>query len=157
MRSYPTIDSRTIGKYAYVLILAWVTTVIALALSETKPAVQLFVFGLVVVLGGLLWLFPNKGWKRYPIVTLILFMFLAASLATFIQFGLWLFPPVSPDGQSVMPIGQTFIGGALGIAFFIVASWLYFARLRPDPKGEMMWVFITSLIFGIVLVVDYFF
>ena len=115
------------------------------------------ILALFILLGGLQWLFLTKGRKRYPVATLILFMFLAASLATFLQASLWLFPSVGPQGQSVMPIGQTVIGGTLGVAFCIVVSWLYFARLRPSPNGEMMWVLITSLILGAVFVVDYFF
>lgn len=156
MRSGSPIDNRPMTKYAYLPVLAWATAVVALALSQAKPAAQLFVLGLFIVLGGLQRLCANTGRKVYAAAALILVAFLAASLTAFIQLSLWLVPPFSPDGQSVMPIGQTFIGGALGAAFCVALSWLYFARLRPDPDREMNWVFVSSLIFGVVIAADYF-
>ena len=142
---------------AYLVALVWASTAVALTSVQTKPAAQLVVLGLFLVIGGLHGIFRKKAWGRYPVAGLIFLMFLGASLVSFIQLGLWLFPPVTPDGQSVMPVGQTFAGSVLGFLFCVLVSWLYFARLKPDPRAETIWVYVTFVVLGIAFTVDYLF
>ena len=142
---------------AYLVVLIWATTAVTLASTETKPAVQLVILGLFIVIGGLQGIFWKKSWRRCPVAGLIVLMFLAASLVSFIQLGLWLFPPVTLDGHSVMPIGQTVGGIALGFVFCGLVSWLYFARLKPDPRAEAIWVYVTLVVLGIAFMIDYLF
>ena len=144
-----------IKQTLYLLPLVWATTVVTLTIIEAKPAAQLVLLGLFVIICGLHGMFRKKAWKRYPVAGLVVLMFLAASLASFIQLALWLSAPVTPDGRPVMPIGQTFAGIASGSVFCVFVSWLYFTRLKPDPRAETIWVYITFAVLGIAFTVDY--
>lgn len=136
------------------IVLLWSTVVVTLAYTGVKPVPQLIVLGLVLVLGGLHGFFWGKAWKRYLLAPLIILMLLTASLVSFVQLGLWLFPPVTPEGRGVMPIGQTFGGIAIGFAFCVLLSWLYFARFKPDDRLEAAWTCITFAALAIAFFVD---
>jgi hypothetical protein len=136
------------------IALLWATVVVTLAYTGVKLVPQLVVLGLVFVAGVLQGIFWRKSWRRYLAAPLIVIMFLGASLVSFIQLGLWLFPPVTPDGQGVMPIGQTFGGIALGFAFCVLLTWLYFARFEPDERLEAGWVVVTFAVLAVVVIAD---
>ncbi len=140
---------------AHLIGLIWVTVALTLAYTGVKLIPQLVILGLIAVTGGLQGIFWEKAWRRYLVAPLIVLMILGASMVSFIQLGMWLFPPVTPDGHGVMAIGQTLGGIALGFLLCVLLSWFYFTRLKPDPRLEAIWVYITFVVLAVTFVVDY--
>jgi hypothetical protein len=138
------------------VVLLWATVTVTLAYTGVKLVPQLVVLGLVLIVGGLQGLFWRKSWRRLLVAPLIVLMFLGASMVSFIQLGLWLFPPVTSDGHGLMPIGQTFVGIALGFAFCVLLCWLYFARFKPDERLETVWTMVTFVVLATAFLVDLF-
>lgn len=145
----------SVKKWGPLLALAWATVALTLVGVEAKPGAQLVVLGLFLAVGGLRGISRNQPWRRYPVAGLIVLAFLAASLISFIQLGLWLFPPVTPEGRPVMPMGQTVGGVVVGGLFCGLLCWLYFARLEPDPRSEVAWVYATLVVLAVAFTVDY--
>jgi len=146
-----------IKQKMYIIPLIWATAVVTIAGIGIKTGAQLFLLGALIIVCGMHGVFRKKAWRRYPVAGLIVLMFLAASLVSSIELSLWWFPPVTPDGLPVMPLGQTFGGIALGTVCCSILSWLYFARLKPNPRAEAIWVYATLAVLAIAFTVDYFF
>lgn len=141
-------------KIPQTIALLWATMVLTITYASVKLVPQLAVLGLFLVVGGLQCIFLRKRFRRYLVAGLIVLSFLGASLVSFVQLGLWLFPPVTADGHGLMPIGQAFGGIAFGFAFCVLLTWLYFARFEPDERLELAWTIVSLLALAVAFVAD---
>ena len=138
------------------LVLLWASVTVTLGYTGIKFVPQLVILGFVVISGILQGIFWRKSFRRYLVAPLLVLMILGASLSSFLKLALWLSPPVTADGHPVMAIGQSFFGIGVGFLFWVLLSWLYFARLKPDVRHEAAWVWVFSLALSVAFIVDYF-
>ncbi len=82
----------------------------------------------------------DRSWPRDALTVLLwLGCFVASGIYLCTWLALHLWPPLTPDGHRVMPLGQVFIGiVAGGIAGIIVATWGSLRHKQRDRGRERL-------------------
>ena len=132
-------DPRSGLRYALLFIAAAVPV---LGIGALKPAPRAFVAALFVA-HALLSAGTRRAERALPrdglSALLWIGCFVASGIYLCTSLALWAWPPVTPDGHRVMPLGQVFIGVvAGGIAGLVVATRDSLRHARRDRGRERL-------------------
>ncbi len=132
-------DARSGLRYALLLVAAAVP---ALEIGALKPAPRVFVAALFVAHALLSagTRGSDRSWPRDGLTVLLwsgCFVASGISLCTWLALCAW--PPVTPDGHRVMPLGQAFVGIVAGsIAGLVLALRGSLRHQRRDRGRERL-------------------
>jgi hypothetical protein len=126
-------------RYALLFVAAAVP---ALGIGEVKPAPRAFVAALFVA-HALLSAGTRRAERSWPRDGLTAVLWIGCFVVSGIYLCTWLalraWPPVTPDGHRVMPLGQAFIGiVAGGIAGIVVATRGSLRHVQRDRGRERL-------------------
>ena len=132
-------DARSGLRYALLFIVAAAPV---FGIGALKPAPRAFVAALFVA-HALLSAGTRRTERSLPRDSLTVLLWLGCFVASGIylctSLALYAWPPVTPDGHRVMPLGQVFIGiVAGGIAGIIVATWGSLRHEQRDRSRERL-------------------
>lgn len=107
----------------------------------------------VVGLFALYFLFGRPG----ALSALLLAVLVPATLFSAVgQLAVWAFPPVTPGGHPVMPTGQIFLGGGLGLLLGVALLVVYFKSTLREKRLEGWWLAGLGAVLFMVLLADQF-
>ena len=95
-----------------------------------------------------------RSWPRDSLTALLwIGCFVASGIYLCTSLALWAWPPVTPDGHPVMPLGQLFIGVvAGGVAGILVATWGSLRHARRDRGRERLVLHAVGALLLVVVV-----
>ena len=132
-------DIRSGLRYALLFVVAAAPL---LGVGEVKPGPRAFVAALFLAHALLsAWTrHSDRSWPRDALTVLLwLGCFVVSGIYLCTSLALWAWPPVTPDGHRVMPLGQVFIGIVSGgIAGLVVATLGSLRHVQRDRGRERL-------------------